>query len=134
MYCYTSEEPPATPARSNTGSAKRTHDGSPGHNKALKIDDIHSPNTKGAIGSDEASVAPVEPAQLAVSNVLKSMKIVQKHIDEARRTATHTVLSLSNSNLIEWDDLLAILPPLTDLRKVINCFFTEVSEKQRFPA
>lgn len=120
-YCYTDEEPPPSKATSGKcsteSSTKRTFEDEITSQKSIKMfKSNHGPLKQSARSA----------AQTAIENIEYSVEAVKQYISTEAKMTDEIVLTSSTSTTIEWDELVAILPPLDEIRQVINCYFSEV--------
>lgn len=66
-------------------------------------------------------------AQSAIESIESQLETVKKYLYKAEIAKANSLLSSSRSNFIDWNDLLAILPPLHEMNHIINCYFSDAS-------
>lgn len=122
-YCYTNEEPPPT---NKIASAKSSSEGS--YKRILEDESVGQKPIKMSrtdLGGRKRQSAR-STAQAAIENIEYSVEAVKQYLSTASKMTDEIILTSSTSTLIEWDDLLAILPPLHELQHIIHCYFSEV--------
>jgi hypothetical protein len=122
-YCYTNEEPPppksATARSPASSSSKRTLDDMQINSKPAKVNKV--------VAVRERQTAS-QVAQNAIESMEASLEAVKKYMHTTELNKKTSLATSSHSTYIEWDDLMMLLPPLSDLSHIITCYFSEVSE------